>query len=138
MVGWEGNKRLEGRTDWKRDRLKKTKNWEGLREGPCVVLNVSFAAASNCEQMFGHCGGEHLERLRPRLTRLENSFAAGSTKMYTHASSHNPKVSACHSPTASAGGLDFQSPYFRVFIFAASAAASPSDQRVKLSAGVGF
>lgn len=97
VVGWEGNKRLEGRTDWKRDRVKKKKNREGLREGPCVVLNVSFAAASNCEQMFGHCGGEHLERLWPRATRLENSFAARRTKMCTHASTRQATIpKSCH------------------------------------------
>lgn len=61
------------------------KKWEERREGPGVVLNVSSAVASNCEQMFGHCGVEHLECLQPRSTQLENSSAAGEhLAMHSH------------------------------------------------------
>lgn len=67
-----GGEQETGRTDRLEKGQGEKRNWEGLREGLRVALNVSSVAASNCEQMFG----EHLECLRPRLTRLENSLAA--------------------------------------------------------------
>lgn len=83
--GWVRREQETGRTNRLEKGQGEKKNWEGTREGPCVVLNVSSVVVSNCEQMFGHCGVEHLECLQPRSTQLENSFAAGSTWVCTHA-----------------------------------------------------
>lgn len=85
--GGVGEEQETGRTD----RLEKGQGEKKDWEGPCVVPNVSFAAASNCEQMSGHCGGEHLECLWPHSTQLENNFVAGSTEMCTHASGVKPQ-----------------------------------------------
>lgn len=47
--GGVGGEQETGRTDrLEKGQGEKKKNCEGLREGPCIVLNVSFAAASNC------------------------------------------------------------------------------------------
>lgn len=43
-----GTKKLEGWRDWNRDRNRVKKNEEEGREGPCVLLKVSFVAVSNC------------------------------------------------------------------------------------------
>lgn len=42
VVGWEGNKRLEGRTDWKRDRVKKNKKSGGTEGGSVRCAECQF------------------------------------------------------------------------------------------------